>query len=100
MQHVHKFNIFSKRKKLQEKIAQVLENEALLKENQSLNEEKESMLKDKDLADGQIRALTKSLEALQEDLKHKESMVVSIYFDIILSNNNNFFWYNNNNFLL
>ncbi|XP_073221018.1 uncharacterized protein [Cicer arietinum] len=59
----------------EEKIAQVLENEALLKENQSLNEEKESMLKDKDLADGQIRALTKSLEALQEDLKHKESMV-------------------------
>ncbi|PNY07873.1 lisH domain and HEAT repeat-containing protein KIAA1468, partial [Trifolium pratense] len=58
-----------------EKIAQVRENEALFKENQSLNEEKESLLKGKDLADAQIRALTKSLGALQEDLKQKEKMV-------------------------
>jgi hypothetical protein len=76
---------------MQEKIAQVRENDALLKENQSLNEEKESLLKGKDLADAQIRALTKSLGALQEDLKQKENMVVSIYFNIILSNNNNYF---------
>ncbi|MCH83290.1 lisH domain and HEAT repeat KIAA1468-like protein [Trifolium medium] len=60
---------------MQEKIAQVRENEALFKENQSLNEEKESLLKGKDLADAQIRALTKSLGALQEDLKQKENMV-------------------------
>jgi len=42
--------------------------EALLKKTQSLNEENESLLKDKDLAKGQIRALTKSLASLQEDL--------------------------------
>ena len=62
----------------------------MLKETQSLNEEKESLSKDKDFTDGQIRALTKSLGALQEDLKQKENTVVPIYFDNILSNNNNF----------
>lgn len=71
---------------MQEKIGLVRENEAFLKENQRLNEEKESLLKGKDLADGQIRTLTKSLGALQEDLKQKENMVVAIYFDNILSN--------------
>lgn len=65
---------------MQEKIAQVLENETLVKANQKLTQEKESLLKDKDLANSQIRALTKSLEALQEDLKHKENPVVPFYF--------------------
>lgn len=65
---------------MQEKIAQVLENETLVKANQKLTQEKESLLKDKDLANSQIRALTKSLEALQEDLKHKENRVVPFYF--------------------
>lgn len=69
---------------MQEKIAQVREIEALLKETQSLNEEKESLSKDKDFTDGQIRALTKSLGALQEDLKQKENTVVAI------SNSNHF----------
>ncbi|KAJ1442565.1 LIS1-like proteiny motif [Sesbania bispinosa] len=58
------------------KIAQVGENETLLKANQLLNQEKERLLKEKSLADGQIGALTKSLEALQEDLKHKENLVL------------------------
>lgn len=65
---------------MQEKIAQVLENETLVKANQKLTQEKESLLKDKDLANSQIRTLTKSLEALQEDLKHKENRVVPFYF--------------------
>ncbi|XP_061337410.1 uncharacterized protein LOC133284417 [Gastrolobium bilobum] len=57
------------------KITHVRENETLLKANQRLNQEKESLLKDKDLADGQIGALTKSLDALQKDLKDKENLV-------------------------
>ena len=69
---------------MQEKIAHVREIEALLKETQGLNEEKESLLKDKDFTDGQTRALTKSLGALQEDLKQKDNTVVAI------SNSNNF----------
>lgn len=76
---------------MQEKIAQVPENITLLKENERLNQEKESLLKDKDLADGQIAALTKSLEALQRDLKEKENMVVSIYIYEILFNNAHIF---------
>lgn len=75
---------------MQEKIGLVRENEALLTENQRLNEEKESLLKGKDLADAQIKALTKSLSALQEDLKHKENTVIAFYFDNILSNYINF----------
>ncbi|RZC61070.1 hypothetical protein C5167_022846 [Papaver somniferum] len=35
----------------------------------------DSLLKNKDLADGQIMALTKSLEALQKDLKDRELQV-------------------------
>ncbi|XP_020238059.1 RAB11-binding protein RELCH [Cajanus cajan] len=59
----------------EEKIAHVGGNETLLKANERVNQEKESSLKDKDLADGQIGALTKSLEALQKDLKDKENLV-------------------------
>ena len=59
--------------------------------DERLNQEKESLLKDKYLADGQIAALTKSLEALQRDLKEKENMVVSIYIYEILFNNAHIF---------
>ncbi|XP_062150654.1 uncharacterized protein LOC133859309 [Alnus glutinosa] len=59
----------------EEKIAMLRENESLLKENERLNHEKELLLKNRDLADGQISALTKSLEALQKDLKDKENLV-------------------------
>jgi len=71
---------------IQEKIAKGQESDTLLKANERLTQEKESLLKDKDLAYGQIGALTKSLEALQKDLKDKENMVVSAYFYEILSN--------------
>lgn len=51
------------------------ENESLQKANEKLNHEKEYLLKNKDLADGQIMALTKSSEALQKDLKDKDNLV-------------------------
>ena len=65
---------------MQEKITLLRENETLLKANKGLNQEKESLLKNKDLADAQIGALTKSLEAMQKDLKEKENLVVPSYF--------------------
>lgn len=51
------------------------EKESLQKENERLNHEKSRLLKNKDLADGQISALTKALEAHQKDLKDKENLV-------------------------
>lgn len=60
---------------MQEKVAMLQEKESLKKENEQLIHEKSILLKSKDLADGQISALTKSLEAHQKDLKDKENMV-------------------------
>lgn len=59
----------------EEKIAMLRENESLLKANERLNHEKESLLKTKEISDGQISALTKSLEALHRDLKDKENLI-------------------------
>ncbi|KAJ7975767.1 lisH domain and HEAT repeat-containing protein [Quillaja saponaria] len=59
----------------EEKIATLRENESLLKANESLNHEKECLLKNKELTNGQIGSLTKSLEALKKDLKDKENLV-------------------------
>lgn len=59
----------------EEKIAILRERETLLKANEKLNLEKESLLKSKELADGQIIALTKSLESVQKDLKEREKLV-------------------------
>lgn len=60
----------------QEKFTLLRENETLLKANKSLTQEKDTLSKNKDLADAQIGALTKSLEAMQKDLKDKENLVV------------------------
>ena len=54
----------------------IRENDSLKNANESLNHEKECLLKNKDLAEGQMNALTKSLEAAQKDLKDKEKLVV------------------------
>ncbi|GFY86766.1 HEAT repeat-containing protein [Actinidia rufa] len=59
----------------EEKIAMLRENESLRKENEKVKNDKASLLKSKDFADGQVMALTKSLEALQKDLKDKEILV-------------------------
>ena len=52
-------------------------NESLQKANERLHHENDSLLKYKELSDGQISALTKSLEALQKDLKDREKLVVT-----------------------
>jgi len=62
--------------KIQEKFSLLQENEKLLKSNKKLNQEKETLLKNKDLADAQIGTLTKSLEAMQKDIRDKENQVV------------------------
>ncbi|KAF9683958.1 hypothetical protein SADUNF_Sadunf04G0068000 [Salix dunnii] len=59
----------------EEKIAMLRENESLLKANERLNNEKEKLLIAKDLSDNQISGLTKSLEAMQKDLKDRESQM-------------------------
>lgn len=59
----------------EEKIAMLKEKESLQKANEGLNHEKEFLLKSRDLADGQIIALTKSLETLQKDIKDREKLV-------------------------
>lgn len=59
----------------EERINMLRENESLVKETEKLNSEKASLLKAKELADGQITILTKSLEAALKDLKEKEGLV-------------------------
>lgn len=60
---------------MQEKISMLRKNESLLEENEKLNHEKMCLVKNKDMAEGQISALNKSLESLQKDLKDKENLV-------------------------
>ncbi|OMP04717.1 hypothetical protein COLO4_09374 [Corchorus olitorius] len=59
----------------EEKISMMRENESLRKTIESVNHEKECLMKNKDLAEGQINALMKSLEATQKDLKDKEKLI-------------------------
>lgn len=59
----------------EEKIAILREHESLQKENDRLKTEKQASMKNKDLADGQVMALTKSLENLQNSIKEKEILV-------------------------
>ncbi|KAL5726561.1 hypothetical protein ACHQM5_009596 [Ranunculus cassubicifolius] len=59
----------------EEKMSLLRENESLRKDNEMLNHEKDSFLKNKELAEGQIMALTKSVETLQKDLKDRETML-------------------------
>ena len=47
--------------------------------NKRLKQEKENLLKNKDMADAQIVTLTKSLDAMQKDLKDKENLVLPSY---------------------
>lgn len=51
------------------------ENESLAKENERLSNEKDTWLRNKNLVEGQIVVLTKSLEAAQKDLKDREILV-------------------------
>ncbi|KAL8117968.1 hypothetical protein AgCh_015750 [Apium graveolens] len=62
----------------EEKIAILREHESLQKENDRLKTEKQASMKNKDLADGQLMALTKSLENLQNSIKEKEILVKNL----------------------
>jgi len=64
---------------MQEKFSLLRDNETLLNENKRLNQENENLSKNKDLADVQIVTLTKSLDAMQKDLKDKENQVIPSY---------------------
>ncbi|KAJ4972514.1 hypothetical protein NE237_005688 [Protea cynaroides] len=59
----------------EEKISLIRENESLQKANEKMNSENECLLKSKDVSDGQIMALTKSLETLQKELKDREILI-------------------------
>ncbi|KAL8161817.1 hypothetical protein V2J09_013306 [Rumex salicifolius] len=56
----------------EEKISMLQEIEAFSKENERINQDNLILVKNKELADGQITALSKSLESLQKDLKDKD----------------------------
>ncbi|GMI66152.1 hypothetical protein like AT5G16210 [Hibiscus trionum] len=62
----------------EEKISMIRENESLQKENERLKYEKELLMKNKDLSEGQINSLTKSLAAIQKDLKDKENLIQDV----------------------
>ncbi|KAK6125431.1 hypothetical protein DH2020_040825 [Rehmannia glutinosa] len=59
----------------EEKIAMLRENESLLKENDRLKSDRQSLLRSKEMSDAQAMALTRSLEALQKDIKDKENLI-------------------------
>jgi hypothetical protein len=65
---------------MQEKFSLLQENETLLKSNKKLNQENETLLMNKGLTDAQIGTLTKSLEAMQKDIREKENQVVHFPF--------------------
>ncbi|WJX82614.1 hypothetical protein P8452_65349 [Trifolium repens] len=60
----------------EEKFSLLQENETLLKSNKKLNQENKTLLKNKGLTDAQIGTLTKSLEAMQKDIREKENQVL------------------------
>ncbi|XP_019227790.1 PREDICTED: lisH domain and HEAT repeat-containing protein KIAA1468 [Nicotiana attenuata] len=62
----------------EEKIAMLRENESLVKEKDKLKHEKQSLLRSKDMAEAQVTVVTKSLEALQKEMKDKEILVQTL----------------------
>ncbi|XP_027077488.1 uncharacterized protein [Coffea arabica] len=75
LRHYYYQYLSSSTEAAQEKITMLRENESLQKENDKLKKEKQSLLKSKDIADTQVVALMKSLEAFQKDIKDKEVLV-------------------------
>ncbi|XP_047152921.1 RAB11-binding protein RELCH homolog isoform X1 [Vigna umbellata] len=75
LRHYYYHYLSSTSEAAEEKFSLLRENETLLNANKSLNQEKENLSKNKDLADAQIVTLTKSLDAMQKDLKDKENQV-------------------------
>lgn len=60
---------------MQEKVAMIRANESLQQANENLINAKEVLVRSKDAAEGQVGVLTKTLEALQKDLKDRETQV-------------------------
>ena len=52
------------------------EKESLVKENEKVKHERDCLLRNKEVADGQIAALTRSVDSLQKNLKEKENKVL------------------------
>ena len=61
---------------MKEKISILRENEALKKDSERLYAEKDSLMKTCELANNQVAALRKSLDAAHMDIKEKEKMVI------------------------
>ncbi|XP_048129377.1 RAB11-binding protein RELCH isoform X1 [Rhodamnia argentea] len=59
----------------EEKIAMIGENESLRQANENLINAKEVLLRSKDAAECQVVVLTRTVEALQKDLKDRETQV-------------------------
>ncbi|KAB2057556.1 hypothetical protein ES319_A11G176900v1 [Gossypium barbadense] len=78
LRHYYYQYLSSSSEAAEEKISMIRENESLQKAIESLNYEKELLMKNKDLAEGQINALTKSLAATQKELKDKENLIQDV----------------------
>ncbi|KAE8728249.1 KIAA1468-like protein [Hibiscus syriacus] len=78
LRHYYYQYLSSSTEAAEEKISMIRENESLQKANERLKYEKELLVKNKDLAEGQINALTKSLVATQKDLTDKENMIQDV----------------------
>ncbi|XP_074308326.1 uncharacterized protein LOC141643185 [Silene latifolia] len=75
LRHYYYEYLSSTEEAAEEKVAMLREKELLLKENEKTNQEKDCLLKNKELADGQIAALTRSLDGLQKEMKEKDILM-------------------------
>ncbi|XP_021763619.1 lisH domain and HEAT repeat-containing protein KIAA1468 homolog [Chenopodium quinoa] len=75
LRHYYYQYLSSTEEAAEEKIAILREKESLLKENERLSHEKDCLQKNKEVADGQITALTRSIDSLQKELKEKDILV-------------------------
>ncbi|KAE8726719.1 KIAA1468-like protein [Hibiscus syriacus] len=66
----------------EEKISMIRDIVSLKKANENLNHEKDCLMKNKEVAEGQITALKKSLEATQNDLKDKEKLTQDLKHEL------------------
>lgn len=75
LRHYYYQYLSSTEEAAEEKIAMLKEKESLLKENERLSHEKDCLLRNKEVADGQITALTRSIDSLQKEVKERDILV-------------------------
>lgn len=75
LRHYYYQYLSSTEEAAEEKFAMLREKESLIKENEKLKHERDCVLRNKEVADGQIAALTRSVDSLQKALKEKENKV-------------------------